>query len=218
MYAERVQTLMKAYKHTAESNKMYLEASKALSKYKAEKQYMLGLSSGIQVFERIIIEQEKAWQDSVLKLLEAEIMEALSIIYPNDGYSVKLSARVLRGKVHIDGSVKSYFSQEMPWDLSDTQGRLFQQVVSFSALICIMKIMGAKTVYIDEAFSGASKQKVTLVNKLLSHVAERGCDIVLIAQDVSMASNIDANVLVLERSLDNKTTVTMGGIVGNECD
>lgn len=207
MYSDRLRILTKAYRRADQANKRYNNAVKSRDIYIKQSEYLGGLNECLKVLSAMIAGQEEQWQHSVLKLLEAEIMQDLAYIYPSDGYQVTLSTRILRGKIRVDAKVQSYFSNIIPGDVADTQGRLFQQVVSFAALIGIMKILGVETVYVDEAFSGASKQNVVKINALLRSFQERGFNIILIAQDTSMAAGMEANTLLLSRSLDNKTQV-----------
>lgn len=214
MYMTRLRTLKKAYNSASRGNIAYKEALNNISKYRSQLQYIRGLGQSLRVLNSIIAECESKWRAEVLRILEAEISRDLSFVYPSDGYTVSLSARVLRGKVHVEGVAKSYLGGAMSGDVADSQGRLFQQIVSFGALIGIMKILGVETVYIDEAFSGASKKNVERINALLKDVKSRGFNVILIAQNILMASNIEANTLLLSRSLDNKTSIVQtGGIL-----
>ena len=211
MYRERLSVLKRAYKSLSKNNVAFNEASKNVAVYRNQSMFIQGLAQSLKLLESIIVEREREWRDAVLRELEAEIMQDLAYVYPSDGYQVKLSSRVLRGKIHIEAETHSYFAGSIAGDVSDSQGRLFQQVVSFAALLGVMKILGVNTVYVDEAFSGASKRNIVKINKLLRSIQERGFNIILIEQDTSMASGIEANVLYLSRSLDNKTTITGGG-------
>ena len=211
MYLERFNTLARAYRAEARNNAAYEEAMSSLAKHRLELRYIQGLEGALQKLSALIVGKESEWQDKVLRMLEAEIMEYLSIVYPNDGYVVQLSCRVLRGKVHVDAKVTSYFASTMPWSVADTQGRLFQQIVSFAALECVMRILGADTIYVDEAFSGSSEENVQLVNRLLMAAQSKGRNVIMIAQNHAVAAGIDANVLYIERSIDNKTTVQQAG-------
>ena len=96
---------------------------------------------------------------------------------------------------------------DFPGKISGTQGRLFQQVVSFAGLIGVMSLLGIKTIYIDEAFSGSAKKNIGKLNRLLLHLKERGFNLVIIAQDIAMAEGLPANRMLLSRSVDNKTTI-----------
>lgn len=211
MYGERLHTLSRAYKNAERNNSTFKEAQHSLAKYRAQLNYVNGLAGGLTVLDAIIAEQEKAWQDNILRTLESEIMQGLSFVYPTDGYSVSLSTRILRGKVHVEGTVHSYYTQNIDGDVADTQGRLFQQIVSFAALVAVMTILGVNTIYVDEAFSGAAEANLVKINKLLQYYNERGLNIILIAQSTRMAIGIDANTLILTRSLDNKTTIHQSG-------
>lgn len=211
MYTTRLRTLKKAYRNAERGNIAYQEAAVDIAKYKAQIQYIRGLGQSLKILDSMIAQCENNWRESVLRALETEIARDLAFVYPSDGYTVSLSSRVLRGKVHIEGNARSYFGGDMDGDVSDSQGRLFQQIVSFGALICIMDILGVKTVYIDEAFSGGSSKSMSKINALLQDIKKRGYNIILIAQNISMARNIEANTLLLSRSLDNKTSIVQTG-------
>lgn len=207
MYADRIRTLMRAYKSAERSNKAYVEARDLALKYQNQISFLAGLDVQIRALDAAITQRESEWRDTVLSVLETEIMRDLAYVYPTDGYRVKLATKILRGKIHIDASVYSFNSQQLPGRISATQGRLFQQVVSFAALVGVMTLLGIKTIYVDEAFSGSSKRNIRKLNRLLSSLQERGYNIIMIAQDTTVADGIPANVLYLTRSIDNKTTI-----------
>ena len=211
MYADRLRGLEKAYKLAAKENDSFLQTKSEIDYIKSQLLYVGGLASGLSMLDAIIAKQENDWQEFVLRKLEAEITQALAFVYPSDGYKVSLQARVLRGKIRIEGSVSSYFTKNMPGELSDSQGCLFQQIVSFAALVGIMGLVNVGTIYVDEAFSGVAKNNIDKINSLLKMYQERGFNIILIAQDVSIASGISANTLFLTRSVDNKTSITQIG-------
>lgn len=211
MYSDRLKTLARAYQIAEKENKTFTEASSGLAKYRSQLAYVKGIATSLTMLDALIAKQENAWQEAVLRRLESEIMQALAFVYPQDGYHVELNTRVLRGKVHVEGTVRSYFTDMMPGELSESQGCLFQQIVSFAALIGIMDLLQVGTVYVDEAFSGAAKVNIPKINALLGMYQQRGFNIILIAQDTTLALGIEANTLILERSLDNKTTVHQTG-------
>lgn len=216
MYADRLRGLEKAYKLAAKENDSFLQTKSEIDYIKSQLLYVGGLASGLSMLDAIIAKQENDWQEFVLRKLEAEITQALAFVYPSDGYKVSLQARVLRGKIRIEGSVSSYFTKNMPGELSDSQGCLFQQIVSFAALVGIMGLVNVGTIYVDEAFSGVAKNNIDKINSLLKMYQERGFNIILIAQDVSIANGILANTLFLTRSVDNKTSIMQIGGNSNE--
>ena len=207
MYSGRLNTLTHAFKAARKSNENYTYMRNKLRDTELKMQYAMGVNSGLSFLDTIIATQENEWQSAILRKLESEILSALSFVYPSDGYSVKLSARVLRGKVHIESNIGSYFLGEISGDVASTQGRLFQQVVSFAALLCVMDILGIQTIYVDEAFSGVAKANIPKINALLKSYQERGFNLIIIAQDVAMATGIESNTLLLSRSTDNKTSI-----------
>lgn len=211
MYCERLKTLSKAYSVKRKDNETYAQALKSVSNDQAQAEFMIKLNSNLHTFMSLIAKEEERWQEGVLRTLESEIMQCLDIIFPTDGYRVELSARVLRGKMHIETTIKSYFAGTITGEIARSQGRLFQQTVSFAALVAVMGILGVNTVYVDEAFSGAAVANMAAVNKLVEFVGKRGFNLILIAQNGAIASGLDANILRVSRSVDNKTTVVMEG-------
>lgn len=207
MYGDRLRTLARAYSSAARNNKAYQEIANSIAPLQAQIGFLEGLSAQLHALGNVITEKESEWREGIFSVLETEIMESLSTVYPQDGYKVKLSTRVLRGKIHIEARVFSIFAQGIPGPIGSTQGRLFQQIVSFSALFGVMNLLGIRTVYFDEAFSGSSKRNIKKLNALLRRLKNEGYNVVMIAQDTSLADGIEANRLILSRSIDNKTLI-----------
>lgn len=212
MYSARLKTLSRAYKRAEESNSAYLDALNRQRELETQLNFLAGLHEQLKTFSLAVADKEREWRDAVLAVLSSEISNDLSYVYPSDGYQVNLSARVLRGKIHIEATVTSTFAKDFPGKIKGTQGRLFQQIVSSSSLVNIMRMVGVQTIYVDEAFSGSAKKNMGKLNKLLQSFEERGLNMVIIAQDSSMADGLKANRLILSRSLDNKTTITKDGV------
>lgn len=207
MYTDRFKALTRSYNTARRDNSVFEEAEQKVNVLQLQMDFLARLQTQLKAFDLAVTDKESEWRQAVLSVLETRIMEGLSLVYPTDGYVVKLSTRVLRGKIHIDASVRSAFADKIPGSIDGTQGRLFQQVVSFNALEAVMGLIGIKTLYVDEAFSGSSKRNIKKLNGLLQDLQSRGLNLVMIAQDKAMADGIGANRLFLQRSLDNKTTV-----------
>lgn len=208
MYADRIRVLDRAYASAAKHNKLYDSAKKEQLLYQQQCDFLTGLQTQLQIFDLKLTEEESTWREGILSLLESEIINDLTYVFPTDGYNVKLQSRVVRGRIHIEASVMSTFSGKIPGRIRSTQGRIFQQVVSFAALIGVMVLLGIDTAYFDEAFSGSSKRNVRKLNALLEHLKQRGLNLIIIAQDTAMAKGLGANTLYFSRSVDNKTAVT----------
>lgn len=203
----RIGNLRRAYKVVEKMNRTYREAEDEKRKYEIKRDFASSIRSSCLDLGQIISEGEKAWRRGVLLQIEEEIEEALGFIYPNDAYQVKLEPRVVRGKVHIDTFVKSNSFDSVSGSMKRTQGLLFRQIISIASVMRIMKMRGVNVVYIDEAFSGASKENLIKVHKLLKWYQEKGANMVIIMQDPTIISGLDAHMLVLSRSWNNKTEV-----------
>ncbi len=208
MYMERLNTLKKMYKLCDKSNKLYLKTREDKLHFEFQLGLLLGINQQLKQLNNVIIEEENEWRRSVLNIIESEIISDLAFVYPEDFYQLTLSSRIVRNKIHIEATVKSVFCNNIPGRIKNTQGRLFQQIVSFAALKSIMNLLGINSVYIDEAFSGAAKDNIKHLNKFLSHIKDEGFNIILIAQNMSLAEGIDANRLLVTRSIDNETSIT----------
>lgn len=207
LYVNRLEALYKVYKNLRKQNKFFTDLLDTVNNQERQLDFLFGLHIQIKKFNLAVVQKESDWRAAVLSVLEAEINNDLNFVFPDDGYRAVLDTYVSRGKIQIDVAIASYHTNSMTGRLDKMQGRLFQQVVSFAALIGVMTLLNIKTVYIDEAFSGSSKLNIKKLNSLLSDIKERGFNIVMIAQDGTMAEGIDANIILLERTLDNKTIV-----------
>lgn len=208
MYGARMRTLTKAYRSAERSNGVYTAALQEQVLQERQLNFLVGLQEQLKSLDLNITSEESKWREAILSILETEIVTDLNYVFPDDGYNIQLSTRVLRGKIHIEAKVASTFAGNIPGKIRSTQGRFFQQVVSIASIIGVMELLGIRTVYVDEAFSGASEYNVRKVNKLLAKLKERGFNLVVIAQNTSMANGIAANRLFLQRSLDNQTIIT----------
>ena len=211
MYFQRFQTLQRAFSNIEKSNKLYNIAKEEVVHFESQLTFLTNLREGLRSFDLALTGKESEWRNATLSIIEAEIVKELSYVFPNDGYNVKISSFVSRGKIHIEAFVNSVFSGDMPGRIRGTQGRVFQQIVSFAALVSVMSLLGIKTIYIDEAFSGSSKRNVLKLNALLDYVRASGFNVIMIVQDTSIAEGLDANRLFLSRSIANDTVVSFMG-------
>ena len=81
--------------------------------------------------------------------------------------------------------------------------------MSLAAIASIMKINGIKTIYLDEAFSGASKENMALMGKIISEMIVDGINLVLIIQHEDLIpGNVDWHSIYLTRGQHNCTVIT----------
>lgn len=210
MYTNRLNTLKRMYKKLEKGNKRYNEL--VSEKHKLE----LCISNAERLKEQclrlnqFISDGEAKWRQSILEQIESEVEQALEFVYPNDGYKVKLDVRVLRGRIHVDSYVTSLSLKRIKGKMKRTQGMLFRQIVTLSAIVCIINLLGVNTVYVDETFSGASLDNLIRARKLLSWYNTRGVNMIIIAQNHIVSSDIkNSNIITVSRSSDNKTSINM---------
>lgn len=206
MYAQRIGVLRSACRLIERNNKQYLENLAALDEAKLQLSRISSIIEKLKALDTTVAKTEQEWRKGILSYLEDSISDYLAIAFPEDGYQIALEAVVLRGKIHIETSIKSYAFELIEGSIRETQGCFFQEIVSFAALVSISRLLGIKTVYVDEAFSGASPENFIKLNKLLQRVKEQGVNLVLISQS-NYFEGISGNFLHLQRSLDNQTIV-----------
>lgn len=209
MFSSRLSALKRTMGVIKKSNTAFTEAKSSYNQHESRVKFLEGMQYYLKTFTLSVTENESLWRESLLKVLEYEIMKGLAVVFPTDGYTVKLESSVSRGNIHITASVSSRIS-EFPGRIVNTQGRLFQQIVSFMALLSIMSLLGVKTIYIDELFSGSSLENIEKLNTLLRTVGEQGYNIIMIAQNASIADGMEVNRLVLSRTESNRTIVSGG--------
>lgn len=211
VYRDRVSVLKRAYSAARRNNELYTNLHDERAELKRKLEFASGIQRAAKVLHVEIVAGEQQWREGVLARIEQEIAQALAFVYPEDNYTIKLSSRILRDKIHVESYVQSVSLKKVSGKMRRTQGLLFRQIVSLAAVICIAKFQGVDTVYVDEAFSGASKRNMSKAQKLLEWYSSRGVHVVVIAQDPVIAGNLDANVLTLRRTLDNKTVISQEG-------
>ena len=156
--------------------------------------------------KQIIANSEKEWRDAITQLLEAEINKNLTLIFPADNYHISLDYEVVRNKIHLKPRISSKDFEKIKIDKS--QGRLLTQVASASAVIAIMKLQGINTIYIDEAFSGSSKENLEKIGGMIAEILNDNINLVIIVQHSNIAANLpDAHIYHFSRSILNETTI-----------
>lgn len=206
MFAQRIDVLRSACALVERNNKQFIEYNNALNQATVKLTRIAALTESLKKLDALVAKTESEWRDNVLRYLEDSISEDLSVVFPEDGYQISLSASVSRGKIHIETSVTSCVSDAISGPIRDTQGCLFQEIVSFSALVSIVKLLGIHTVYVDEAFSGASPENFIKLNKMLQRVKESGVNLVLISQS-DYFEGLGGNYLFVGRNLSNQTQI-----------
>ena len=202
----RFQTLDKAYKSIARGNDIYIKTSNDIEVFTKKLERIKTLQYFLKRAKQRIAQSEKEWRDAITHLLEAEINKNLSLIFPSDNYRVTLDYEVVRNKIHLKPRISSKDFEKIK--INKSQGRLLTQIASASAVIAIMKLQGITTIYIDEAFSGASKENLEKVGGMIAEILNEGLNLVMIVQHAVIASNLpNAHIYHFSRSLLNETTI-----------
>lgn len=216
-FLNRLSIIERSFNRIEKANKEYLELRKTIEETERKITLICNLSSNLKVLQETITVSEKQWRTAILAIIECEIGKYLNLVYPADNYMVNLDCDIKYGKIKINAAVSSSNFDSLK---VDSQGRLFKQVVSIATVAAIMKLKGVRTIYIDEAFSGASKENMSVVAKVIQAIIEDGISLVLIIQNEDLIpTTVSWHSLHLTRTIDNCTQVQeeyFGGDVTNE--
>ena len=202
---DRINNISKIASVLENSNKQYKETESKLLQQKERSESLGSLFSLLHALEKDIKVGEKEWRDWAVKDLENNINTCLAIVFPDDKYCIHLDVSTKYGKVRLFTSVTSNCVQDK-LTIKGTQGRLFQQTVTFGAILAFMKFVGTNTIYIDEAFSGTSQSNWDKVEALLQYALNNGANIVMISQNADIG--LPANVYSFSRDTENCSHIT----------
>lgn len=205
-YLSRLQTLTKAYQNIEKTNELYKDTKEKIEQYTVKLERIGTLQFFLKRSKQIIANSEKEWRDAITQLLEAEINKNLTLIFPADNYHISLDYEVVRNKIHLKPRISSKDFEKIK--INKSQGRLLTQVASASAVIAIMKLQGINTIYIDEAFSGSSKENLEKIGGMIAEILNDNINLVMIVQHSNIAANLpDAHIYHFSRSILNETTI-----------
>lgn len=205
-YLSRLQTLTKAYQNIEKTNELYKDTKEKIEQYTVKLERIGTLQFFLKRSKQIIANSEKEWRDAITQLLEAEINKNLTLIFPSDNYHISLDYEVVRNKIHLKPRISSKDFEKIK--INKSQGRLLTQVASASAVIAIMKLQGINTIYIDEAFSGSSKENLEKIGGMIAEILNDNINLVMIVQHSNIAANLpDAHIYHFSRSILNETTI-----------
>lgn len=205
-YTSRLTALKTSYHYVMLQNTKYIDTKSNLESAKLKLSRTKTLYKKLKAFQKYIANIEAEWRDTVTSLVEAEISNCLSCVFPTDGYQVNLKHRVFRGKIHLKTKITSV-NLERPLSIK-TQGGLLKQLVSFGAILAIMKLKGVKTIYVDEAFSDASKENIIVIGEWLNTVISKDCNLILIVQNRDIITSISKTVVYrFSRSFNNESYI-----------
>lgn len=205
-FVRRLNILEKTFSRIEHTNKEFLRISKDIEVAEKKLSLIRNLNGNVQALLDTITTSEKQWRAAILSIIECEISKYLGYVYPEDNYTVNLSCDIKYGKIKVQATVSSNSFENLK---VDTQGRLFVQIVSLATVSSIMKLKGVRTIYLDEAFSGASKENMTIMGRIISDMVSEGMNLVLIIQNEDLIpGDVDWHGLYVKRDMMNRATIT----------
>lgn len=205
-FAQRLRVIDRAFDRISKANEEYLRTLNEIKSYEQKLELSLFLKEDLVKLSHVIVSSEKQWRETVLIVIEREVQRYLDIIYPDDNYIVHLDAVIKYSRVKLQVTVSSNNFRDLK---IKSQGTLFKQIVSLASVSAIMKLKGIYTIYVDEAFSGASKYNLPIVGKIIEELRNDGMNLVLIVQHKDIAHSIvDVNEIHITREIGNITKIT----------
>lgn len=205
-FAQRLRVIDRAFDRITKANEEYLRTLNEIKSYEQKLELSLFLKEDLVKLSHVIVSSEKQWRETVLVVIEREVQRYLDIIYPDDNYIVHLDAVIKYSRVKLQVTVSSNNFRDLK---IKSQGTLFKQIVSLASVSAIMKLKGIYTIYVDEAFSGASKYNLPIVGKIIEELRNDGMNLVLIVQHKDIAHSIvDVNEIHITREIGNITKIT----------
>lgn len=139
---------------------------------------------------------DSKYKEDRLSFVTEIIKSNIDSIFPDADLTPKLNYTTKRNKQTLDlVLVDRYGNERHP---KNTEGGLYQQLISFSSSMSIVFLKGSKIFYIDEAFGNGSPANRAKVGNIINDYASRGIQIILITQSDELFINIPRREIRLQ--------------------
>lgn len=152
--------------------------------------------SELKIFEKLVKREDADYKENRKHFIEAQIEESVAIIFPTRNYKVNLDRKVFRGKIKVKLKLKNKFGRTCTPKMGE--GKLCQQLISFSASTAVSKSYGLDKVFTDESFSASSPENLTKVGEIVKDAIDHGLQIILIEQQDTIYKDISRREIHLE--------------------
>lgn len=159
----------------------------------------------LEIFDRLANQEDTNYKTRRLDYLSTYIEDNLAIIFPNEQFKCKIDYdyKYKSSKAQLKLQPKSG-KHRLP---SIAEGKLCQELISFSSAVAITDCMGISGFYLDEAFAASSPENLTKAGKLLHKLIESGYQILLIEQKDDIYKDLPRNEIHLEKSPINDEVI-----------
>lgn len=154
-----------------------------------------------ELLERVMAE-DMAFKNRRLDFMSSVITDFLSELFPDDNFTAKVKCDFNRGMKAELLLLDRYGNERL---IHMSEGRFAQSLISFGASIGVSENMGAKKLYLDEAFSVSDPENLQKVSDLYRALLDKGMQIIMIEQTSTGYKDLPRREIRLARDvLTNK--------------
>lgn len=135
----------------------------------------------LKIFSKVCVDEDNAYRERRIKYITSYIDKNIQIIFPEEEFKSKLKFDYSRNMQRVKLTLVDYTGEERNPRMSE--GKMLQQLISFSSAVGLTECMNGNKLYTDEAFSASSPENLTKISKLLKTLIERDFQIILIEQE-----------------------------------
>ena len=157
------------------------------------------------ILDKLVNKEDTNYKQRRLGFLSEYIDENLNIIFPNDGFKTKINCDLTYNSPKVSLKLMNNLGRVSTPQIGE--GKLCQQLISFSSSAAIAECMGLKSIYMDEAFTASSPENATKAGQLLKSLIAKGFQILLIEQNDDIYKDLTRREIVLKRDYIEKSVI-----------
>lgn len=159
----------------------------------------------LDYLSNLIVGVELDYRNYRLDCINAVITDVLGEIFPQERFQAKVvcdfknttNKSYLR-LIRPDGSVSMPIIGE---------GKLCQYLISYASVLGILRMLGYKNLYVDEAFGVAAKERLGQIGGLIERAANDGMQILLVSQDNLLYADLARREIHLKKDYNQNCVV-----------
>lgn len=150
--------------------------------------------SVLRLIQSRCIKENDDFKTRRLNLLNVEITDALEKVLPGKKFIANVRCdfnRKQRVVTTLTDAKGNEFSPKM------SNGKLVQYLTTFSGVSCLVKTLGIKSLYVDEAFGASSMNNLPIVGDYVKELVDSGIQVVLVSQNPSLYEGVPRREICL---------------------
>ncbi|WP_304427901.1 hypothetical protein [uncultured Clostridium sp.] len=190
------------------------ENNNKIIKYKKEYEDALAVKEeydqyikALDLYYKLCIRESNNYKNKRLDYLCSFIDDKLYLIFPDEDFKSKIVTENVGSirKTYLELHKQDSGEIEIP---ETCQGKLCQQLLSFSASTALVKSLGMNRLFLDEAFSASAPKNLTKIGSILKTMVDDGMQIILIEQEQEIYKDLPRREIYVEKdSLEDKTKI-----------